>query len=89
MILLSFGCAETGRGKTAALGKIRVDERGKTAALKMKTPRSYSEVPRWKLNLQQSVFKLLQGNQTNEGLGMTTEPFTSERLTLPIHSKRI
>lgn len=46
MILLSFGCEKTGRGKTAAPGKMRVDERGKTAALKMKTPRSYSEVPR-------------------------------------------
>ena len=33
------------RGKSAALGKMRMDERGRTAALKMKTPRSYSEVP--------------------------------------------
>ena len=43
MILLSFGCEETGRGKTAAF--------------KMKTPRSYSEVPRWKLDLPRYGFK--------------------------------
>ena len=37
------------RGRTAALGKMRLDEHGKSAALKIKTPHSYSEVPRWKM----------------------------------------
>ena len=62
MILLSFGCDETGRGKTAALDLTRVDERGKTAALKMKTPSSYSEVPRWKLDLPRNSNKLKRRN---------------------------
>ena len=39
------------RGRTAAQSEMRVDERGKSAALKMKTPHYYSEVPRWKLDL--------------------------------------
>ena len=65
MILLSFGCDETGRGKTAALEKIRVDERGKIPALKMKTPRSYSEVPRWKLEIMKDAAKLPRTNYAN------------------------
>ena len=37
---------------------MRVDECGKAAVLKMKTPRSYSEVPRWKSGLPRYSFKL-------------------------------
>ena len=46
------------RGRTAALGKMRLDERGKTAALKMKTPRSYSDVLRWELAIMKDAAKL-------------------------------
>ena len=37
---------------------MRVDERGKSAALKMKTPRSYSEVPRWELAITKDATSL-------------------------------
>lgn len=46
------------RGKSAALGKMSADERGKTAALKMKTPRYYSEVPRWELAIMKDAAKV-------------------------------
>ena len=46
------------RGRTAALSEMRVDERGKTAALKMKTPRSYSDVLRWELAIMKDAAKL-------------------------------
>jgi len=45
----SGGKVKRKRGSYAALGKMRLDKRGKNAALKMKTPHSYSEVPCWKL----------------------------------------
>ena len=35
------------RGRNAALGEVRMDVRGKSAALKMKTLHSYPEVPRY------------------------------------------
>ncbi len=57
MILLSLGCEETGRGKTSALDETEMNERGKTAALKMKTPRSYSEVPRLGLAITKDAAK--------------------------------
>ena len=46
------------RGRTAALGKMRLDERGKSAALKIKTLRPYSEVPRWELEIMQDAAKV-------------------------------
>ena len=46
------------RGKAAALGKMGMDERGKSAAFKMKTPRYYSEVPRWKLAITKDATSL-------------------------------
>ena len=46
------------RGRSAALSKIRINERGKSTALKMKTLRSYSEVPRWKSEITRDVTSL-------------------------------
>ena len=60
MILLSFECDETGRGKTAAF--------------KMKTLRSYSEVPRWKLICPGGVSNYSEENLANIRHGKTVAP---------------
>ena len=41
----------------------------------MKTPRSYSEVPHWKLDLPRYSNKLKRRNLTNERRGKSAAPF--------------
>jgi len=57
--------------KTAAQGEMRMNERGKTAALKMKTPRSYSEVPRWGLAIMQDAAKCRAFHLRSEAARLT------------------